>query len=220
MKVMMLAAAAVAVAATSAVAIVPSAAERPTAPVWPEPGGGWDGVRWGDDSATLARLFAGRAVTLSRPIEFGDSCVDVALRDKRLGGYPFVVYFQMDPATRELKRVQFERQRHGANPPVFRAAVAALEQRYGPPSRACEIPARGAAAGYQASSVRIWTAGSSGDDGGGVVVRATFRDTTIEATEGAAPFDPQSAPSAGPAGLTGQLFVQISPPAPGADACR
>jgi len=199
---------------TASAAAVPAAGEPQAAPVWPEAGNGWDGIGWGEDSAALARRFAGRAVTLAPPIEFGDSYVDVALRDERLGGYPFVVYFQMDRATHGLKRVQFERQRHGANPPVFRAVIAALEQRYGPPSRSCEIPARGAATGYQAASERIWAAGS------GTVVRATFRDTTIEATEGAAPFDPDAAPSSGPAGLTGQLFVQISPPTPGADACR
>src|SRR5690242_5647314 len=100
---------ATAAAAAAASAAVPAAGERPAAavPVWPDAGNGWDGIVWGEDSATLARRFAGRAVTLAPPIEFGDSYVDVALRNERLGGYPFVVYFQMDRATHGLKRVQF-----------------------------------------------------------------------------------------------------------------
>jgi hypothetical protein len=100
-----------------------------------------DGIRWGEGSDELARHFGSRAIRLSQPIEFGDSYVDVALRNQVLGGFPFTVYFQMDKGARGLKRVMFERQRHGANPRVFRAVLEALDADYGPPARICDTPA-------------------------------------------------------------------------------
>ena len=36
-----------------------------------------------------------------------------------------IAYFQMDKRTGGLKRIQFERPRHGVNPPVFRAILGA-----------------------------------------------------------------------------------------------
>jgi hypothetical protein len=159
---------------------------------------------WGERSSQLAQAFGERARTLARPIEFGDSYVDVVLRNQALGGYPFTVYFQMDPASRGLKRIQFERQRHGANPRVFRAVLAALRGELGPPTRSCSIPARSSGAD-QAEIDHFWISDST-------VVRAVFRDTTLEASEGCL-FDDEST---GACGLTGQLFVQISPAGSGA----
>lgn len=118
-----------------------------------------DDIRWGEGADELARHFGGRAIRLSPPIEFGDSYVDVALRNQALGGFAFTVYFQMDKTTRRLKRVMFERQRHGANPRVFRAVLKALDADYGPPARSCDTPA---------ASERIWRAH---DD----IIRAVFR---------------------------------------------
>ena len=166
----------------------------------------WDGVRWGESSSELVGHLDPQAKSLSRPIEFGDSYVDVVARKQMLGGFAFTIIFQMDKTTRGLKRVMLERQRHGANPKVYRAVVTALEAIYGPPARACDRPAAWRN-GYQVSSQRIWRH----DD---LVIRATFRDTTIEAKEGCLFVATM------PCGLTGQLFIQISPPKPGADACR
>jgi hypothetical protein len=162
-----------------------------------------DAVHWGEGSGEIAHSFGARAVRLAHPIEFGDSYVDVALRNQTLGGYPFAVYFQMDIATRGLKRVMLERQRHGANPMVYRAVLAALVQEYGPPSDRCHSPAaRGN--GYQAEGERIWF-------DGGNAIRAVFSDTTLEAEGGCAP-------RGAPCGLTGHLFVQILPRTAG-DLC-
>ncbi|HUC67291.1 MAG TPA: hypothetical protein VMA53_17755 [Stellaceae bacterium] len=113
------------------------------------------GIRWGEGSDELARHFGSRAIRLARPIEFGDSYVDVALRNQGLGGFPFTVYFQMDKATHGLMRVMFERQRHGANPRVFRAVLQTLHADYGPSARSCDTPAA-PANGYQPASERIW----------------------------------------------------------------
>jgi hypothetical protein len=154
---------------------------------------------WGEGSSQVAQAFGVEATTLARPIEFGDSYTDVVLRDRALGGYPFTVYFQMDPASRGLKRIQFERQRHGANPKVFRAVVATLRSEFGPPTRSCRIAAPSSDAG-QAEIDHLWISD-------GTAVRAVFRDTTLEASEGCL-FDDASA---GACGLTGQLFVRISP---------
>lgn len=124
------------------------------------------GIHWGERSDELARHFGREAIRLSRPIEFGDSYVDVALRNQMLGGFPFTVYFQMDKATRGLMRVMFERQRHGANPQVFRAVLETLYAAYGPSARSCDTPAT-PGNGYQPASERIWL-----DHGN--IIRAVF----------------------------------------------
>jgi hypothetical protein len=155
-----------------------------------------DPIHWHESSDEIARAFGARAIRLAPAIVFGDSYVDVALRDETLAGFPFVVYFQMDNKTRRLKRIMLERQRHGANPKVFRAVVAALEQDYGPPTVQKAAPP-GAGNGYQANAERLWCPD-------GMAIRAIFRDTTLEASEGCVS-------GATPCGLTGHLYVQIAP---------
>jgi hypothetical protein len=98
-----------------------------------------------------------------------------------------------------------ERQRHGANPRVFRAVVEALTADYGAASAACQWPAA-PGNGYQASGERIWVPAD-------VTIRAMFRDTTLEASQGCLDL------AEAPCGLTGQLFVQVSPPGPAHDFC-
>ena len=164
---------------------------------------------WGESSDALARAFGARATVLARPIEYGDSYADVALRKETLGGYPFIVYFQMDKARGGLKRIQFERPRHGVNPRVFRAVLAALEAEYGAPVERCSIRAR-EANGYQAAAQWRWRAG-------GDIVRAVLRDTTLEASEGCLFGD---ASSVGACGLTGQLLVRVTPTGADEDRCR
>ena len=165
-----------------------------------------DVVHWSDGSDQIAQHFGARAIRLAPPIEFGDSYVDVALRDQALGGYRFAVYFQMDKASHRLKRIMFERQRHGANPAVFRAVTAALERDYGAASEACGAPAR-RRNGYQGAGEQVWNAGD-------LTIRAVFRDTSIEAGEGCVE------PGYSACGLTGHLYVQIFPRMPGAAPCR
>ena len=164
-----------------------------------------DGIEWGENSAALAHAFAGRAIKLTRPIEFGDSYVDVALRGEMLGGYVFTVYFQMDKATHLLKRVMYERQRHGANPVVYRAVVAALQGDYGAPAIDCTHRALAHTA-YPASGNRVWQAH-------GVAIHAVFNDGTLEAAEGC------TFSAIGPCGLTGHLYVMIAPHPADAPLC-
>ncbi|HKS90241.1 MAG TPA: hypothetical protein VJR70_12435 [Stellaceae bacterium] len=159
----------------------------------------WADLRWGDTSAALAARFGARARILARPIDFGDSYAQVVLPHVAVGGVPVVAFFQMDKATGGLKRIQFERQRHGVNPPAFRAVVAGLDAAYGAPERECDIPP-GPASGWQAATELSWRRG-------GNLIRAIFRDTTIEAFEGCLFGDL----TLGPCGLTGQLLVRISP---------
>lgn len=157
----------------------------------------WGRVQWGEDDAALARSFGGRATVLDRPIEYGDAHVRVVLRAVALGGHAFAVYFQT--GTDGLRRIHFERPRHGAVLGVFRDVVAALEAELGRPTSACDIP-RQAPTGYQAQSVRIWARPAG-------VVRAVFRDTSIESSEGCLA---EERSGTSPCGLTGQIFVQIS----------
>ena len=159
----------------------------------------FDGVRWGEPQSALRAYFGARATVLQSPIDFGDSYTQIIIRDLVVGGVPLIVFFQIDKATHGLKRIQLERQRHGVNPQAFRAVVGALETEYGAPDAVCSIaPSR--RSGYQAAAELDWSRG-------GNLVRAVFRDTTIEAVEGCLSGDLTS----GPCGLTGQLFVRISP---------
>jgi len=153
-------------------------------------------VFWGETSAELLRQFGRQATALPKPMDFGDSYTDVVLRQVPLGSYPMIAYFQMDKAGGRLKRIQLERPRHAVTPPVFRAAAAALEQAYGAPDKLCGVRP-GPASGYQAAAERIWLRD-------GRVIRAIFRDTTLQAFEGCLA-------TAGPCGLTAQLLVRISP---------
>lgn len=161
-------------------------------------------TRWGADSDTLAREFGDRATMLPVPIEFGDSHVEVVLRNEEIGGYPFTVYFQMDNATGGLKRIHLERQRHGAVLGVYRAVLDELEASYGSPARVCAIPPTGAH-GYQRAETRLWRLD-------GTLLRATFRDTTLGASEACLSSPPPCRP-------TGQLFLQIAPPEAIPDPC-
>jgi hypothetical protein len=165
-----------------------------------------DGVRWGESSRSLLELLGRRATVLPRPIDFGDSYADVVLRDVTLGGVTLTAFFQMDKRTGGLKRVQFERQRHGVNPPAYRAVIAALDAAYGPPTATCAIPAV-LANGYQAAVERVWLRD-------GLTIRAIFRDTTIEAFEGC--FWWWMTP---PCGLIGQMLVRFAPRGEEQSAC-
>ena len=162
------------------------------------------GIQWGESQSALLAYLGARATVLSSPIDFGDSYTQIVLRNFVLGGVPLIAFFQIDKATRGLKRIQLERQRHGVNPPAFRGVIGGLEAEFGTPDAMCMI-APGPKSGYQAAAEFDWSRGNN-------LVRAVFRDTTIEAVEGCLSRDL----TAGPCGLTGQLFVRISPP--GADA--
>jgi hypothetical protein len=162
--------------------------------------GSWAQTFWGESSSALLAHFGARATALPRPIDFGDSYAQIVLRRVMVGGIPLIAFFQMEKTTGGLKRIQLERQRHGVNPPAFRAILGALEAAYGAPDALCGFGS-GPASGYQAAAERVWLRA-------GVVIRAIFRDTTIEAFEGCLTGDP----GIGPCGLTGQLLIRISPP--------
>ena len=156
----------------------------------------WQAAHWGESSAALFARFAGSATALPRPLDFGDSYAEIVLRNVPVGGVRLIAYFQMDKATHGLKRIQLERPRHGVNPMAFRGVLGALETAYGAPDLMCGI-GPGPASGYQAAAERVWTRN-------GVVIRAIFRDTTLEAFEGCL--------LTGSCGLTAQLLVRVSPP--------
>jgi hypothetical protein len=163
-----------------------------------------EGTRWGETTAELVRELGARATVLPQPIDFGDSYVDIVLRQVPVGGYPLIAYYQMDKTTHRLKRIQLERPRHAVNPPVFRAVLAALEAAYGDADAMCGVrPAP--SSGFQAAAEYIWTRG-------GTVIRAIFRDTTLQAFEGCF--------FGSPCGLTAQLLVRASPPQDDPATCR
>jgi hypothetical protein len=166
-----------------------------------------DGIRWGESSRALLEILGSHATVLPRPIDFGDSYANVVLRNIALGGVGLTAFFQMDKTTGGLKRVQFERQRHGVNPPAYRAVVAALEAAYGSPDATCGVPAR-LANGYQAATELVWRR----ED---LMIRAIFRDTTIEALEGCLWW--WMTP---PCGLTGQMLVRFAPQGQDRPACQ
>jgi hypothetical protein len=161
----------------------------------------WLETRWGESSDEIAGHFGARATRLQKPLDFGDSFADVVLRKETLGGYPVVVYFQMDKSTRGLKRVQVERQRHGVTPKVARAILDALVEAYGEPDKFCFAPPS-PLTGYQNTAERQWLRG-------GAAIRLVLRDMSVELSEGC-PFGDLGVLAA--CGPLGQILVRVTPP--------
>ena len=172
---------------------------------------GFEGVRFGATSDELVQRLGPRATRLGRPMDFGDAYVDVVLRRQELGGYPFIVYFQMDKASRRLKRIHIERPRHGAVAMVHKALVAALVAQYGEPTEVCtqRVPRTGG----QAIDERIWRRGD-------VIVRAVFREQSLGVlVPRKLGVDDWEVWEPSPEGLPQQLFVRIAPADAEPDGC-
>jgi hypothetical protein len=173
---------------------------------------GFEGVRFGDTSDALVERFDARATRLDRPLDFGDSYVDVVLRRYPLGGYPFIVYFQMDKTDHRLRRIQIERPRHGAVAMVHRAAVAALSERYGTPTHMCaeRIPRPGG----HAIDERVWRRAD-------VTVRLVFRERGLGVwlPRPLGVYDWEEWEPSLEGGLPQQLFVRIAPAGSERQAC-
>jgi hypothetical protein len=166
------------------------------APAWAEGlDAVWAGTSWGESDAVLLQHFSKSATVLPRAIDFGDSYAQLVLRQFAYGGYGLLVYYQIDKATHGLKRIQLERPRHEVNPAAFRGVLTALQAEFGPADTECGARP-GPADGYQGAAEYIWSRA-------GVVIRAIFRDTTLEALGDC--FSPAC-------GLTGQLLLRVSPP--------
>jgi hypothetical protein len=161
------------------------------------------GTSWGESSAELLHLLGDRATVLPHPIDFGDSYAEIVLRRVPVGGYPMIAYYQMDKTQHGLKRIQLEMPRHRVNPPAFRAILTALEHGYGTADTVCAVSSA-PASGFQAAVEYLWRRSDS-------LIRAVYRDTTLEAFEGC--FFP-------PCGLTGQLLVRASPASEAPTTCR
>jgi hypothetical protein len=173
---------------------------------------GWHGTSWGESTEGLGREFGAAATHLDRPIDFGDSYVDLVLKNYDIGGYGFIVFFQMDKHSHGLKRIQIERGRHGAVPRVAKAAFDSLVASYGPPTIACSIRAHTIDA--QDLDEEVWQR----DD---TTVRALFRDASLNT------LDPYLARAVGDfvtgstaAGLPQQLLIRIAPVGTEPEDCR
>jgi hypothetical protein len=173
---------------------------------------GWRGTLWGESTDALGREFGAAATRLDRPIDFGDAYADVVLKNYDIGGYGFIVFFQMDKQTHGLKRIQIERGRHGAVPAVAKAAFDALVASYGPPTVACAIRAH--TIDEQNLTEEVWQR----DD---TTVRALFREASLNT------LDPYLARAVGDfvsgstaAGLSQQLLIRIAPAGTEPEDCR
>ncbi|HLY89450.1 MAG TPA: hypothetical protein VKQ27_10750 [Acetobacteraceae bacterium] len=173
---------------------------------------GWLGTNWGDSTDGLGRQFGAAATRLDRSIDFGDSYADLVLKDYDIGGYRFIVYFQMDKHTHGLKRIQIERGRHGAVPQVAKAAFDFLVASYGPPTMACAIRAH--TIDEQNLTEEVWQ--REGNE-----VRALFREASLNT------LDPYLARAVGDfvtgstaEGLSQQLLIRIAPAGTEPEDCR
>jgi hypothetical protein len=162
----------------------------------------WWGTRWGESPVAVQHALGPRGVTLPHPIDFGDSYAPLVVRDINLGGVLLIAYYQIDKSTQGLKRIQLERPRHMVNAGAFREVFVALDDAYGAPDTHCgTLP--GPMTAYQGSAEYVWLRGET-------VIRAIFRDTTLQAFGGC--YSPAC-------GLTAQLLVRISPPAEDSGSC-
>jgi hypothetical protein len=162
----------------------------------------WSGTRWGESPQALQQYFGARGFALPRPIDFGDSYAPLVVRGVSLAGLPMIAYYQIDKATQGLKRIQLELPRHRVNAGAFRGVFLALDDAYGAPDTRCgTLP--GPTTAYQGAAEFVWKRD-------GAVIRAIFRDTTLQALEGC--WSPAC-------GLTAQLLVRISPRAEDSGSC-
>jgi hypothetical protein len=162
----------------------------------------WDGTSWGEPPEALQRHFGARGYALPQPLDFGDSYAPLVLRDVPLDGLRLIAYYQIDKATHGLKRIQLELPRHRVNAGAFSQAFVALDADYGAPDIRCgTLP--GPTTAYQGAAEYVWNRG-------GLVIRAIFRDTTLQAFGGC--YSPAC-------GLTAQLLLRISPAAEDSGAC-
>jgi hypothetical protein len=160
------------------------------------------GTYWGEAPEAVQQHLGARGFAIPQPIDFGDSYSPLAERDVKIGDYPLIAYYQFDKTTHALKRIQLERPRHMVNAGAFRGVFLAIDADLGAPEVNCgTLP--GPTTAYQGSAEYVWRRN-------GVVVRAVFRDTTLEAFSGC--FSPAC-------GLTAQLIVRISPPAEDSGVC-
>ena len=160
------------------------------------------GIYWGETPEAVQRHLGSDDFAIPRPIDFGDSYAPLAVRDVKIGDYPLIAYYQFDKTTHALKRIQLERPRHMVNAGAFRGVFLALDADYGAPETDCgTLP--GPTTAYQGSAEYVWRHHGS-------VIRAIFRDTTLEAFSGC--YSPAC-------GLTAQLIVRISPPAEDSGVC-
>ena len=173
---------------------------------------GWRGTSWGESTDMLGQEFGAAATRLGRPIDFGDSYADLVLKNYEIGGYGFVVFFQMDKHSHGLKRIQIERGRHGAVPLVAKAAFDSLVASYGPPTVACATRAHTIDA--QSLVEEVWQRD-------GTTVRALFREASLNT------LDPYLARAVGDfvtgstaAGLPQQLLIRIAPAGTEPQDCR
>jgi len=162
----------------------------------------WAGIRWGETPEALQRHFGDRGFAVPRPIDFGDAYAPLVVRDIRLGGLPMIAYYQIDKATHGLKRIQLERPRHGVNAAAFRGVFLALDGDYGAPDVLCGV-LPGPTTAYRGAAEYVWRRN-------GFVIRAIFRDTTLQVFGGC------HSPACR---LTAQLLVRISPPAEDRSRC-
>jgi hypothetical protein len=123
------------------------------APASPAAAVGWDRAAWGMTVSEIAAAYGDRALHLASPIVFGDSYAEIVLRDQIFAGYPFRVYFQMDPTTHRLAHVLLERRRQYATPAIFAQVGAALREQLGAESYTCGSPAD---RGKPTAIDRIW----------------------------------------------------------------
>ncbi len=156
----------------------------------------WVGTRWGESPQAVQQALGRRGIALPHPIDFGDSYAPLVVRDVKVGGVPLIAYYQIDKTRLGLKRIQLELPRHRVNAGAFREVFLALDNDYGAPDIRCgTLP--GPTTAYQGAAEYVWRRG-------GMVIRAIFRDTTLQAFGGC--YSPAC-------GLTAQLLLRISPPA-------
>ena len=162
----------------------------------------WAGTYWGESPEAVQRHFGARGYAVPQPFDFGDSYAPLVVRDLPIGGFPMIAYYQFDKATHALKRIQLELPRNKVNAAAFRGVFLALDANDGKPDVFCgTLP--GPTTAYQGTAEYVWTRN-------GAVIRAIFRDTTLEALGGC--YSPAC-------GLTAQLLVRISPPAEDKGTC-
>jgi hypothetical protein len=88
--------------------------------------------------AQLQAAFPSELTTLPGRWQYGQAYANHAVLGAKMGGLAFNAFFQMNNETGKLEQILLERRRPQATPAAFARLLAALEEKYGPPTETCE----------------------------------------------------------------------------------
>jgi hypothetical protein len=98
---------------------------------------GWQGVRWGMNTAELDTALGRGVQRLKSRLDYGLYYADRMVPEVRMGDARFAAMFQMDKGSGRLRQILLEMRRPAVSPKSYGELLKALRGRYGAPFARC-----------------------------------------------------------------------------------